>query len=120
MSRKKREKGLPFFGIPKMIPFVRPFAKQMIGVMLLQLGMSLTDVARPLLQRYALNRFVGGSTLSGMVPFVLVYIAVISAGALVFYGSIKRTMKIFCRNKKPTLNERCSSIGMERTGENEM
>ena len=94
MSRKKREKGLPFFGIPKMIPFVRPFAKQMIGVMLLQLGMSLTDVARPLLQRYALNRFVGGSTLSGMVPFVLVYIAVISAGALVFYGSIKRTMKL--------------------------
>ncbi len=94
MSRKKREKGLPFFGIPKMIPFVRPFAKQMIGVMLLQLGMSLTDVARPLLQRYALNRFVGGNTLSGMVPFVLAYIAVIAVGGLVFYGSIKRTMKL--------------------------
>ena len=51
MSKKKREKGLPFFGIPKMIPFIRPFARQILSVMLLQLAMSLTDVARPLLQR---------------------------------------------------------------------
>ncbi len=93
MKSKKREKGLPFFGIPKMIPFVWPLRKQLLLVMLFQLGQSLADVARPVLQRYALNHFVGEGTLSGMIPFIIGYILLITFGALVFYGMIKMGLK---------------------------
>jgi len=93
MLKKKKDKGLPFFGIPKMIPFLRPFKRQIINILLIQLAMSVTDVARPVMQRYALNRFVGGNTLSGMGVFIAGYVLLLVLGAVIFYASVRYTLK---------------------------
>ncbi|HPX71199.1 MAG TPA: hypothetical protein PLO47_05660, partial [Bacillota bacterium] len=63
---KTDEKGLPFFGIPKMIPILKKFRGELVVVILTCLLFSAVEVATPLFQRYALNHFVGGNTLEGL------------------------------------------------------
>ena len=73
--------GLKFFGVNKMLPYIRPYRGMMAIMVLCGLAGSVVDIGTPLLQRYALNHFVGQGTLDTLVPFILVYLF-----ALVFAG----------------------------------
>lgn len=69
---------LPFFGIPKMLPFVRPYRKMIVLMISLGILSSLIDSIYPLFNRYALNHFVAEHTLDTLVPTALLYIAVLT------------------------------------------
>ena len=87
-SRQKRI-ALPLFGIPRILPFAKPYKKQFIGLVTAQIFCSISDVLRPVLQKFALDNFVRGSTLDGIGPFALVYILLIAVTALVSYFGVK-------------------------------
>ena len=70
--KKKDRVALPLFGIPRILPFAKPYKKQFIGLVAAQVLCSVSDVLRPVLQKYALDNFVRESTLEGIVPFALV------------------------------------------------
>ena len=91
-DNKKERVALPLFGIPRILPFARPYKKQFLGLVLAQVLCSLSDVARPVLQKYALDHFVRGSTLSGVVPFALAYALLIVLTALVSYFGVRGCM----------------------------
>ena len=73
-NTKKEKTSLPFFGIPKILPYIRGYRKEiliMIGTGFLG---SVIDVIIPLYQRYALNHFVAGRTLDTLPWFILIYV----------------------------------------------
>ena len=53
---------LRFFGIGKILPYLKNYRKAVIGMIAGCLFGSLVDIGVPLFQRYALNHFIGGST----------------------------------------------------------
>jgi len=66
---------LPMFGIPKLIPYMRPYGRILLIMILCGLGGSATDVLLPFFQKYALNHFVELGTLDTLIPFILLYLA---------------------------------------------
>ena len=85
MSEKKKEEqvSLPFFGIPKLMPYVRPYRKKVIAMMILGLAASAIDSVYPLFNQYALNHFVALKTLDTMPRFIGLYIAILAVQVVI-------------------------------------
>lgn len=85
MSEKKKEEqvSLPFFGIPKLMPYVRPYRKKLIAMMVLGLAASAIDSVYPLFNQYALNHFVTLKTLDTMPQFIWLYIAILAVQVII-------------------------------------
>ena len=81
--------SLPFFGLPRIWPFAKVYKKELLGIVIAQVFCSVSDVLRPVLQKYALDHFVQESTLDGIVPFALAYILLILVTALVSYFGVR-------------------------------
>lgn len=89
-KKDPREKiALPFFGIPRLIPFAKKYKKAIAGLVIAQVFTSISDVLRPVLQKFALDHFVKEGTLQGIIPFALVYALLIVATAVVSYFGVK-------------------------------
>ena len=86
---KQKRIALPLFGIPRILPFAKPYKKQFIGLVASQILCSISDVLRPVLQKFALDHFVRESTLDGVVPFALVYVLLIVVTAIISYFGVK-------------------------------
>ena len=80
---------LPFFGIPKLLPFLKPYRTRIVRMVVLGAIVSGIDALYPLFNRYALDRFVGGRTLAGLPLFLLSYLAVLVSQALISYKSLR-------------------------------
>lgn len=76
MSENKNVK-LKYFGIPKLLPFVKPYKKIMISMIIIGALSSLIDSIYPLFNQYALNHFIALKTTDTIVPFIIVYIVIL-------------------------------------------
>ena len=81
------QKKLRFFGIGKIIPFLRPFQKQLLVMVFFGLVSSGTDILLPLFQRYALDHFVVQKTLDTIWVFTAAYFLTYCLAAAVNYIS---------------------------------
>ncbi len=70
---KKDDKGLRFFGIPKMMPLIRKYKKEVAAICFTNSVASLCYAMNPVFQRYALNHFVGEGTLDTLWIFIALY-----------------------------------------------
>ena len=61
-------------GIRKLAPYLRPYYKTIAVMVILGVFSSLADSIYPLFTSYALDTFVAGKTLRGIVPFSLLYL----------------------------------------------
>ena len=84
----EKVKTLPFFGIPKIIPFVKPYKKTVILMILMGIVASLIDSVYPLFNRYALDHFVVGGTLDTLKYFIILYIAILVFQVIINYVSM--------------------------------
>ena len=77
MDEKEQQQftALPHFGIDRLLPYLKPYGKMMLAMVLFGLLGSAIDILLPLFQRYAVNEFVGKQTLDGLWIFVLLYVA---------------------------------------------
>lgn len=64
---------LKWFGLPKLLPHLKPHAPMMIVMILLGIAGSMVDIIFPKYQEYAINHFIAGNTLDTVVPFVVTY-----------------------------------------------
>ena len=87
METNEKHKHLKFFGIPKILPFLKNVRGQIAMMVFLAIISSFVDVIIPQFQRYALDTFVGQGTMATIIPFVLCYVAVILFASLVNYIS---------------------------------
>lgn len=82
MAHKQEEKkeyvSLPFFGIPKLMPYLKPYRFLILSMVSLGLCGGLVDIILPLFQQYALNNFIAEDTLNGLGRFIGAYIGVLA------------------------------------------
>ncbi len=88
----KNHKPLPFFGIGKLLPFLKQYRLRMFVMISCGLIGTATDISIPLFQRYALNVFIGKGTLDGLWLFVVLAAAVIFLAGAVNYVSCSNAM----------------------------
>ena len=79
-TETENKKSLPFFGIGRLLPFLKKYRMRFVGMIVFGLCGSAVDILIPLLQRYALDHFVAQNTLDTLVWFILLYIAAVFAG----------------------------------------
>ena len=105
MKKEQKNVSLPIFGIPKLLPYLRPYRKTVIRMVLLALVCSVIDVCYPLFNRYALDHFVAGNTLEGLPAFIVIYIlvlafqSVINDRSMVDSGTVEMSIDRDLRNK---------------------
>lgn len=92
--KKSSTKHLPFFGIGKILPYLKNYKRSLAIMILGSLMGSGVDIGVPIFQRYALNHFVGGGTLDTLPVFIIVYFSVIVAAALLNYAAAYQGMAI--------------------------
>lgn len=80
-NKKKAEsaKKLSYFGIPKLLPYLKPYRWICICMIVLGLAGGVVDIVMPLFQEYAINHFIALNTMDTMGSFVAAYL-----GMLVF------------------------------------
>lgn len=78
----------------RLTPFVRPFRRDFVGMLVFNGLCALVDVAIPLFQRYAIRNFIQADSLRGIVPFSLVYLLVILLQALSVVAFARNSMTI--------------------------
>ena len=79
--QEEKLKHLKFFGIGKILPYLRSLKISIILMIVFGLTGSATDIILPLFQRYALDHFVGLGIFDTVIPFVILYIATILVAA---------------------------------------
>ena len=87
MNENEKQKRLPFFGIPKLFPYLYPYRFRIISMILLGGISSAIDAAYPLFNRYALDHFVGERTLRGIHWFVALYLILLFGQGVINYVS---------------------------------
>ena len=87
METNTKQKHLKFFGIPKILPYLKNVRGQILVMVSLAIISSFVDITIPQFQRYALDTFVGKGTMATIVPFVIAYVGVILLASLVNYIS---------------------------------
>ena len=88
---------MKFFGLNKIIPFLKRYRGMMLAIILGSLAGSAVDIVIPMLRRYALNHYVMESTLDTLPLFLLAYLALIIVGFLMNYYSLERCMQVEVR-----------------------
>ena len=80
-----KTKYLKFFGIGKILPFLRPMKNQIFLMVFFGLMGSVTDIIIPLFQRYALDQYVATGVFDTIVWFVIGYLLTILAASVSNY-----------------------------------
>ena len=75
-------------------PFLKPFRTAFALMVGLNALTGLVDVLLPLMQRYAIANFIEKETLRGLLPYGLVYGAVILIQSLLVVAFCRQSMKI--------------------------
>lgn len=91
-NQNEEKKSLPFFGIGKVLPFMKPYTKVLIIMVSCGLFSTCMDLLIPQFQRYALNHFITGSTLDTLPLFILIYVVSLMVMGAVNYISCKHAM----------------------------
>ena len=78
---KKHEaefKTLPYFGINKLLPYLKPYRRIIVWMVSLGFAGGLVDIILPLFQEYAIDHFIAKQTLDTMNTFIWVYLGVLA------------------------------------------
>ena len=66
------QKSLPWFGIPRLFPYLKKYRKTLTAMVCCGLLGTGVDILMPVLQRYALNHFIAGKTLDTLPWYILI------------------------------------------------
>ena len=93
MQNEHDYKSLPFFGIPRLFPYLKKYRKTLTWMVICGLMGTGVDILMPLLQRYALNHFITLRTLDTLPWYILFYVAAIIFASCVNFVSCNGAMK---------------------------
>lgn len=87
-------KNLNFFGIRQLIPYLKPYKKNIVIMFLLGIGISIVKTFIPIFQKYSLDHFVKNSNLDNIVYFILIYFTLIICSGVMNYLSTNLSFQI--------------------------
>lgn len=107
-EEKQEYVSLPYFGLNKLIPYLKPYKWILISMVVLAFSGGLVDIVLPLFQRYALNHFITGETLDTLPYFILVYVLIlifqIGANSISAYQACQVEMYVGRDMKRASFN----------------
>ena len=95
--KKENQPSLRWFGIPRLIPYMRPYGRLILGMVAMGLYGSAMDAVIPLFQQYAIDHFIAESTLQGLGVFIGLYVLVIITQVISNYISAFGACKVELR-----------------------
>ena len=88
MNREEEKQiSLPFFGVPRLFPFLKPYRWRILFMILLGGLSSAIDALYPLFNRYALDQFIADRTLAGIGVFIAMYLCLVLGQAVINFKS---------------------------------
>ncbi len=93
-NRRNETKHLPLFGLPRLLPFLRPYRKRLLFMFLFGIIGSLVDIALPLFQRYAINNYVVTGVLRTLPYFIGLYVLTLGVQIVANYLSMYNAMQV--------------------------
>jgi len=79
---------LKFFGLGKLKPYIKRYRGIFLTIIFCSLAVSGLNVITPLFQQYAIDNFIAKKTLDGLLPFTVLYVAVIAVSVVIdYFGS---------------------------------
>lgn len=87
-QNRQKQVRLPFFGIPALWPFVKPYRRTVFWMVSIGVVVSLADAVYPLFNQYAINHFVAGKTLDTLPFFVGGYLLIVIVQSILNYRNI--------------------------------
>ncbi len=109
MKTKETER-LRFFGVGKVLPYLRRYKRELAVLICGTLLGSVMDVGTPLFQRYALNHFVARGTLDTLPVYILLYFGLLVLSAVFNYHAALQGMAIEVGVDKDLRNDAFSHI----------
>lgn len=88
MSTAEKTKSLPWFGFPRLWPYMKKYRKWLITAVCCGVFASLCDSVWPLFTSYAINHFIGQNTLDTMKLFILAYMVLLILQTIANYVSL--------------------------------
>ena len=89
-KNKKESRGLPFFGIGRVMPYLGKYRRTLVIMIVCGLCGSLVDIILPLFHQYALDHFVTGGVLDTLAVFIVLYAASVIFAGVVNYAAMSR------------------------------
>ena len=94
LEEKEYTKSFDYSIWKRIFPFLKPYKKTVIMILAMNLFCSLVDIILPLFQRYAINHFIEGNTLTGIGFFTVLYIVVIALQGAAVIAFTRGSMRI--------------------------
>lgn len=76
---KQQYVKLKYFGLPKLLPFLKPYRKKLFIMVGLGVVSSIIDILIPLFQKYAIDNYVAHGVLDTLPIFIGLYIIVLAS-----------------------------------------
>ncbi len=94
--KKQNEKttSLPFFGIPKLLPYTKKYRGTLILMVCCGLLGTLVDILLPQFQGYALNEYITQGTIHGLGWFIAAYVAAYCTSSISTFISCANAMRV--------------------------
>ena len=94
LEEKEYTKSFDYAIWKRIFPFLKPYKKTVVMILVMNFFCSLIDIVLPLFQRFAINHFIEGNTLSGIGIFAVVYIAAIALQGASVIAFTRGSMRI--------------------------
>lgn len=91
---KKETSKLKFFGLNRLMPYLKPFKWLFISMMAAQVFVGVLGIIIPLFQKYAIDNFIAKNTLAGFGPFVAAYAVCLVVYMIIGYVADFNSCKI--------------------------
>ena len=77
MENMNKTASLPFFGIPRIAPYMKPYRRMLLTMIFCGLLGSALDIGQPMLQKYTLDHFIAGNTLDTLPGYIALHVFLI-------------------------------------------
>lgn len=108
MNEQKKTKSAKWFGIPNLVPYMRPYGKLILWMVLMAFYGSAMDAVIPLFQQYAIDHYIADSTLAGLGWFIGAYVVVIltqtASNYISAFGACKLELSVGRDLKRESFN----------------
>ncbi len=108
MNEQKKTKGAKWFGIPNLVPYMRPYGKLIYWIELMAIYGRAMDAVIPLFQQYAIDHYIADSTLAGLGWFIGAYVVVIltqtASNYISAFGACKLELSVGRDLKRESFN----------------
>ena len=85
MSEENKNVHLPFFGIPKILPYVKKYRVRIAAMITMGIVASLIDSVFPMFTRYAIDHFIAEETLDTIGIFAVLFMAILIVQVVLNY-----------------------------------